>query len=470
MTKKDLFKRIPQVEEILKSNKISELEYSRVLKTKAIRDVLDELRKEIVGSTDETIERIFHKLGFENIVQQVEIKLEQEFSPSLLNVINGTGTILHTNLGRSLLDDSLKDEIWNIISGYSNLEYDIEKGKRGSRYSHVTKMIKLLFGVEDALIVNNNAAAVFLVLNTFAKDKEAIVSRGELVEVGGAFRIPSVMSMSGAKLVEVGSTNKTRISDYEDAITEETSVLMKVHTSNYKMIGFTDAVSNRELKELGDKYNLPVVEDLGSGVYFNMEEYGLPHEPTISESIKSGIDLITFSGDKLLGGPQAGIIVGKKEHIDKMKKNQILRALRVDKFTLAALECTIRMYFDEEKAKKHIPTIRMITYTPEELEVRANVLKSKIEDKNTFLKVNVEDEKSTVGGGSMPGEEFDSKVIVLQGEGVSSVKIEETLRLSKIHVIGRIKDDRYMLDLRTLNDKDFDRIAEEIENCFPRSL
>ena len=450
MQKKDLFKKIPQVEEILKNSRIEELDYSRVLKTKAIRDVLDEIRNKIIQCKEEDAEKLSTEINDENIIINVEERLYREFSPSLLKVINGTGTILHTNLGRSLLDDSIKEEIWNIISSYSNLEYDIAEGKRGSRYSHVTKMIKLLFGVEDALIVNNNAAAVFLVLNTFAKDKEAIVSRGELVEVGGAFRIPSVMAMSGANLVEVGSTNKTRVEDYEEAITEETAMLMKVHTSNYKMIGFTDAVSNRELKELGDKYDIPVMEDLGSGVYFNMEEYGLPHEPTISESIKSGIDLITFSGDKLLGGPQAGIIVGKKEYIDKMKKNQILRALRVDKFTLAALECTIRMYFDEE------------------LFERAKVLKEKIDGRDSRVNVYIEDGKSTVGGGSMPGEEFDSKVIVLSGDGLTADKIEETLRLSSSHIIGRIKDDKYMLDLRTLNDKDFDTIAEEIENCFPR--
>ena len=468
MQKKDLFKKIPQVEEILKNSRIEELDYSRTLKTKATREVLEDIRNKIIQCKEDEVGKLSIEINDENIIIKVEERLYREFSPSLLKVINGTGTILHTNLGRSLLDDSIKEDIWNIISSYSNLEYDIAEGKRGSRYSHVTKMIKLLFGVEDALIVNNNAAAVFLVLNTFAKDKEAIVSRGELVEVGGAFRIPSVMAMSGANLVEVGSTNKTRVEDYEEAITEETAVLMKVHTSNYKLIGFTDAVSNKELKELGDKYDIPVMEDLGSGVYFNMEEYGLPHEPTISESIKSGIDLITFSGDKLLGGPQAGIIVGKKEYIDKMKKNQILRALRVDKFTLAALECTIRMYFDEEKAKKHIPTIRMITLTPEELFERAEVLKEKIDGRDTRINVYIEDGKSTVGGGSMPGEEFDSKVIVLTGDGLTADKIEETLRLSSSHIIGRIKDDKYMLDLRTLNDKDFDRIAEEIENCFPR--
>lgn len=468
MQKKDLFKMIPQVEEILKHSSIEELDYSRSLKTEAIRDVLDEIRSKIIKSNDDEVRKLESQINFDNIIVMVEERLYSEFSPSLLKVINGTGTILHTNLGRSLLDDSIKEEIWNIISSYSNLEYDITEGKRGSRYSHVTKMIKLLFGVEDALIVNNNAAAVFLVLNTFAKDKEAIVSRGELVEVGGAFRIPSVMAMSGANLIEVGATNKTRISDYEDAITEETSVLMKVHTSNYKMIGFTDSVSNRELKELGNKYDIPVMEDLGSGVYYNMEEYGLPHEPTISESIKSGIDLITFSGDKLLGGPQAGIIVGKKEHIDKMKKNQILRALRVDKFTLAALECTIRMYFDEEKAKKNIPTLRMITSTPEELFEKAKILKDKIDERNTAINVYIEDGKSTVGGGSMPGEEFDSKVVVLNGESLTVDRIEEGLRLSKAHIIGRIKDDKYMLDLRTLNEKDFDTIADAIENCFPR--
>lgn len=463
MKKNELFRKIPSVEEILILDEINKLDYPRVLKTEAAREVLGNIRKKIADAKDEEISTVIDEIDIKNIIKNIINTLEKEFSSSLKKVINGTGTILHTNLGRSLLSESIKDEIWKIASGYSNLEYELELGKRGSRYSHVTKIIKLLLNVEDVLVVNNNAAAVLLVLSTFAKDEEVIVSRGELVEVGGAFRIPSVMSMSGAKLVEVGSTNKTRISDYEEAITENTKLLMKVHTSNYKMIGFTESVSNKELKSLGEKYDLPVVEDLGSGVYFDLEEFGLRHEPTIKESIKSGIDLVTFSGNKLLGGPQAGVIVGKKEYIDKMKKNQLLRALRVDKITLASLEATLKLYFDEEKAKKEIPTMRMISYTVEELEEKARILKRIIEEKNTSVKLDIKDEFSTVGGGSMPGEEFPTKVLVISSEKYSVSKIEEKLRLSKSHIIGRVKDNNYMLDLRTIQNSEFEIIAEEIE-------
>ncbi|WP_100065520.1 L-seryl-tRNA(Sec) selenium transferase [Miniphocaeibacter massiliensis] len=464
MEKRDLLRNLPAVEEVLKQVNIKDDSYTKSMKTEAVRESLDYFRNMILDSSDGNLEKI--KIDNDEITIKVREILEKKYSLSLEKVINGTGTILHTNLGRSLLSESIKDEVWKIASGYSNLEYDLEKGKRGSRYIHVTKMIKLLFNVEDVLVVNNNAAAVLLVLSTFAKNKEAIVSRGELVEVGGAFRIPSVMSMSGAKLVEVGSTNKTRIEDYEEAITEETKLLMKVHTSNYKLIGFTENVPNNELNVLGKKYNIPVVEDLGSGVYFDLEKFGLKHEPTIAESIKSGIDIITFSGDKLLGGPQAGIIVGKKEYIDEMKKNQLLRALRVDKITLAALEATLKLYFDEEKAKDNIPTIRMLSYSIEELETRIKILLNKISNKNLDIEISIENEFSTIGGGSMPGEVIPSKVLVISTNKLSVSKLEEKLRLSKSHIIGRIKEDRYMLDIRTIQDDEFDIIANELESLF----
>lgn len=466
MKKEEIFRKIPSVEEILITEEIDKLNHPRALKVEATREYLNILRKKIAKTPNDDIEDFIEKIEFENIVFGVKDNIELNYSSSLKKVVNGTGTILHTNLGRSLLSKEIKDEVWEIASGYSNLEYELEEGSRGSRYSHVTKMIKLLFNTEDVLVVNNNAAAVLLILSTFAKGGESIVSRGELVEVGGAFRIPDVMTMSGGRLVEVGSTNKTRISDYENAITEDTKLLMKVHTSNYKMVGFTESVSNKELKELGEKYNIPVVEDLGSGVYFNLEEFGLRHEPTIGESIKSGIDLITFSGDKLLGGPQAGVIVGKTEFIDKMKKNQLLRALRVDKITLAALEATLKLYFDEEKAKMAIPTIRMISYSVEELDERAKILLKLIEEKNIDMDIEIEDEYSTVGGGSMPGEEFPTKVLVLNSKEYSASKIEKKLRLSRSHIIGRVKDGKYLLDLRTIQDFEFEIIVEELTNTF----
>lgn len=466
MKKSEVFRKLPSVEEILKQEFIKNLEYPRQLKTESVRQVIDNLRKKILETEEEKIDIINQDLELENILKEIKKNLEISFSSSLQKVINGTGTILHTNLGRSLISNSIKDEVWEIASGYSNLEYELVEGQRGSRYSHVTNMIKKLFKTEDVLIVNNNAAAVLLVLSTFAKGYEAIVSRGELVEVGGAFRIPSVMEMSGARLVEVGATNKTRISDYENAITEDTKLLMKVHTSNYKLVGFTETVSNEELKRLGNKYSIPVVEDLGSGVYFNLEEFGLKHEPTVLESVKSGMDLITFSGDKLLGGPQAGIIIGKTELIEEMKKNQLLRALRVDKITLATLESTLKLYLDEEKAKTNIPTMRMISYTTEEIEERINILASMIKDSKASIKIVIEDEFSTVGGGSLPGEVIPTKVLVLSSEKYSPSKIEEMLRLSKSHIIGRIKDDKYMLDIRTIQDNEFDIVVNELEELF----
>ncbi len=461
MNKKELFRKLPAVEEILNEKRIQEKDYPRKVKIDSIRETLEFFRKKILSDSKEEFD-----INMEIVLDKVEEILNLNYSSSLQRVINGTGTILHTNLGRSLLSEAIKDEVWKIASGYSNLEYDLETGKRGSRYTHVTKMIKQLLDVEDVLVVNNNAAAVLLVLSTFAKDDEVIVSRGELVEVGGAFRIPSVMEMSGAKLVEVGSTNKTRVSDYEKAITENTKLLMKVHTSNYKMVGFTETVPNEELNELGKKYNIPVVEDLGSGVYLDLEKFGLKHEPTINDSINSGIDLITFSGDKLLGGPQAGIIVGKKEYIDEMKSNQLLRALRVDKITLASLEATLKLYFDEEKAKSLIPTAKMLSYSIDELENRANILKEKIDKKNLELSINVEDEYSTIGGGSMPGEVIPTKIIVISTDKLSNSKLEKILRLSDSHIIGRIKDDKFMLDLRTIQDDEYEIIADELENIF----
>ena len=375
------------------------------------------------------------------------------------------GTVIHTNLGRSLLSESLKDELWQSASRYSNLEYDIDKGERGSRYTHLTETIKRLTGAEDVLVVNNNAAAVLLVLSTMAKGGEAIVSRGELVEVGGSFRIPSIMALSGADLVEVGSTNKTHMKDYEEAITENTKVLMKVHTSNYRILGFTQSVEVDELCEIGKKHNIPVIEDLGSGVFIDVSKYGLTYEPTVLDSIRKGADIVTFSGDKMLGGPQAGIIVGKKEYISQMKKNQLTRALRVDKLTICALEATLRMYLDEEKAIKEIPTLRMLTYTMEELEEKANTLYSKLENLNTYANIRIEDGLSQVGGGSMPLETINSKVIAITPNNMNVSTLEKKLRLSDSHVIARVYEDKYVLDIRTIFEDEFDILAKEIERA-----
>ena len=372
--KKDLFAILPSIDEVLNDERIIELcgILPRSIVLDSIRSSVDKYRSQIIKLDEDKLDGF--ELSQEMIIIDSINLANKSYELSIKGVINATGIVVHTNLGRSLLSEAVRDELWSVASRYSNLEYDIEKGKRGSRYDHLTNMIKRLTGAEDVLVVNNNAAAVMLVLSTMAKGGEAIVSRGELVEVGGSFRIPSIMALSGADLVEVGSTNKTHLDDYKGAITENTKVLMKVHTSNYRIMGFTESVSLEDMRKLGDEYDIPVVEDLGSGVFVDLTKFGISYEPTILDSINKGVDVVSFSGDKMLGGPQAGIIVGKKKYIEKMKKNQLTRALRVDKMTIATLEASLRLYLDEERAIREIPTLRMLSYTSDELKEKAERL------------------------------------------------------------------------------------------------
>ena len=467
MNKKELFKMLPSVDEVLSQKEIEELieKYPRSIVLESIREVIDKNRQTIVAiKTEEEAEKF--SLTIEKVIEETERKARDNYALSLKKVINGTGTVLHTNLGRSLISEKIKDEIWTAASRYSNLEYDLEKGERGSRYVHLTDMIKRLTGAEDVLVVNNNAAAVMLVLSTMAKGGEAIVSRGELVEVGGSFRIPSVMALSGADLVEIGATNKTHLKDYEDAITENTRALMKVHTSNYRIMGFTESISVAELVELGKKHNLPVIEDLGSGVFIDLSKYGLEYEPTVLDSIHRGADIVTFSGDKMLGGAQAGIIVGKKKYISAMKKNQLTRALRVDKLTICALEATLRMYLDEEEAVKNIPTLNMITMPMEELERKANLLYAEIEKLNLDADVHIEECLSQVGGGSMPLETMKSRGIAITPNNMNVSTLERKLRLSDSHIIARVYDNKYVLDVRTIFEDEFVYVANELKLAF----
>ncbi|GAA0862420.1 L-seryl-tRNA(Sec) selenium transferase [Paraclostridium tenue] len=465
MNKRELFAQLPSVDEMLNQDKIIDAlnSYPRSILLEAIRESIDEKRRAIVDLKQSDFDKF--EISIDEIAQSIMNKCNLKYSLSLKKVINATGTVLHTNLGRSLLSESIKDDLWEAASRYSNLEYNIEKGQRGSRYTHLTDTIKRLTGAEDVLVVNNNAAAVLLVLSTMAKGGEAIVSRGELVEVGGSFRIPSIMALSGADLVEVGSTNKTHLKDYEEAINENTKVLMKVHTSNYRILGFTESVDVDKLCELGEKHDIPVIEDLGSGVFVDVSKYGLSYEPTVLDSIRKGADIVTFSGDKMLGGPQAGIIVGKKEYIEKMKKNQLTRALRVDKLTICALEATLRMYLDEEKAKEEIPTLKMLTYSIKELEEKANNLYSKIEYLNNYADIKIEDGLSQVGGGSMPTETMDSKVITIIPKNINVSTLENRLRLSDAHIIARVYDDKYVLDVRTIFEDEFEVVKTELEKA-----
>ena len=395
------------------------------------------------------------------IVGEVARIVEKEDKNSLRRVINATGTILHTNLGRSLLSEKIKENIESVAFNYSNLEFDIDNKKRGSRYVHLIDIIKKLTGAEDVLVVNNNAAAVLLTLNTLVKDQEIIVSRGELVEIGGAFRIPEIIKLSGGVPVEVGTTNKTHLKDYENAITEETGALLKVHTSNYKILGFTESVSNEEISYLARENELVSINDLGSGQFVDFSKFGLPYEPTVKEILDSGIDIVTFSGDKLLGGPQAGIIVGKKKYIEKMKKNQLTRALRVDKMTLASLEATLKLYLDEKDALEHIPTLHMISLSKERLFGKADVLKTKLSDLD--FDIRIEEDKAEVGGGSYPASYLESVAVKLTHRKLHATEIERRLLEVEIPIITRIKDNSIILDMRTLRTREFDIVKVALE-------
>lgn len=461
MTEKNLFTLIPKVDEILDNESIKE-----ILKFIPRKIVLDSIRLEIdkirtkIKSKEISETEILREI--DAIDLRIKKRAEKKNDYKLKRVVNATGVVIHTNLGRSLINEKIMDNIKEIAVNYSNLEYDLETGGRGSRYSHLEEIIAEITGGEAAMVVNNNAAAVMLVLSTVAKDKEVIVSRGELIEIGGSFRIPEVMEQSGAKLKEVGTTNKTHLWDFERAINENTGALLKVHTSNYRILGFTSNVDSEELFQLKEKYNLPLIEDLGSGVLIDLSKYGLEYEPTVQDSLKKGVDIVTFSGDKLLGGPQAGIIVGKKEYIEAMKKNPLTRAFRVDKFTISALEAVLRYYLDEDLAVKEIPTLNMLSMELDEINKKALELKSRLDDeiRDNSLKIEVEDNFSEVGGGSLPQEKLPTKCIVLALNNLSTQGFERCLREFHTPIIVRLYKDRVYLDLRTIKREEFDIIKE----------
>ncbi|SHI47917.1 L-seryl-tRNA(Sec) selenium transferase [Clostridium amylolyticum] len=455
---KELLRKLPKVDILLQHSKVEEAfeNNSRVLVIEAVREALEDTRKNI-------LEGNIQEFTIEDIINTFNDILDKNNKPKLRKVINAAGIVIHTNLGRSLLCDKAVNQVEDIIKNYNNLEYDIDKGARGSRYSHIEDIIKEITGAEAALVVNNNAAAVMLVLNTLCEEKEAIVSRGQLVEIGGSFRVPEVMKFSKAKLVEVGTTNRTHLYDYENNITENTGVLLKVHTSNFKILGFTEDVSAEELTKLGEKYDVPVVEDIGSGVLINLQSYGLSYEPTVQESVKKGIDVITFSGDKMLGGPQAGIIIGKKKYIDKIKKNQLTRALRVDKMTLAALEATLKCYLDEETAIKEIPTLNMMLTPPEEIKKKAQLLKRKLSTAPKHFSFHIEEDYSMVGGGSMPEEKLKTYVVKVKSSKFSAKELEGELRNYETPIISRISNDEIYLDLRTIFKEDFEIILNALK-------
>lgn len=459
MGNKELLRRLPKIDELLKKDLVIEKakDTSRVLVIESLRETIDKFRSDILSGT-------ISDFTEEDILNYFSCLVGEKSLPKLRKVINATGVIIHTNLGRSLLSKEAVENVVKVAENYNNLEYNLENGARGSRYEHVEELISKVTGAEAAMVVNNNAAAVMLVLSTLCDGKEAIVSRGQLVEIGGSFRVPDVMKFSGAKLVEVGTTNRTHLYDYENNITENTGILLKVHTSNFKIMGFTEEVSIEQLVELGRSKNIPVIEDIGSGVLIDFSKYGFIYEPTVQESIRKGIDVVTFSGDKMLGGPQAGIIAGKKEYIDKIKKNQLTRALRIDKMTLAALEGTLKYYLDEEAAVKNLPTLYMILSPKEEHKKRAQRLKYRLQRSIEGLDIKLDMDYSMVGGGSMPTEKINTYVLKIKSSTKSIEQMERGLRSNITPIIVRIYNNEIIMDIRTILDKDFDTIVEAFKN------
>lgn len=454
----ELLSMLPSVDEVLKSDQCKEwLEsYPRRYVLKAVREVIDIRRKEILNGT-------IKETSIEDMLPDIKLLIERLSSMSLRPVINATGVVIHTNLGRSVLSKKVIENVMRIATSYSNLEYDLNEGRRGKRYSHIKRLLREVTEAEDGFVVNNNAAAVFLCLNEMAKGKEVIVSRGELIEIGGSFRIPDVMLSSGAILREVGTTNKTHLYDYERAVNDNTALILKVHQSNYRIKGFTEDVAIEDLVALGQKRGIPVMYDLGSGCLIDLKPHGIHTEPSVREIVKKGADIITFSGDKLLGGPQAGIIIGRKDLIERIQKNPLTRAVRIDKLTLAALEMTLFDYLDEEKAKKDIPTLRMLLDDPLKIKERAKRIYNSL--KRSIKKADIEliQDVSRAGGGSLPEIDFPTYVVSIKPLSISIRLLEERLRLGNPPVIVRVKEERVIIDARTVESKEIPALITAIE-------
>lgn len=461
MDKNEFYRLIPKVDVLLDKESIQKFdtEMDRQYILTIIRRELESLRVFI----DETADVETIKNRIDNTESSIINSLDKIRQENLKKLINCTGVVVHTNLGRSIISDQIFDEIKQKLTGYTNLEYDLGSGTRGSRHSIVESLLCLLTGAESAMVVNNNAAAVMLVLNTFSLNKETIVSRGELVEIGGSFRIPEVMKMSGARLVEVGTTNKTRLTDYQNAITENTGTIMKVHTSNYSIVGFSESVSIEELAEIKKSKDIVLVEDLGSGTLVDFKSFGIPYEPTVKESVEKGIDIVTFSGDKLLGGPQAGLIAGRKELIDRMKKNQLARALRVDKFTLAVLESVLKIYLKEESVFEKIPTLNMITQKKERVRDRAESLKEMLDANKLQSRIRIIETESMIGGGSLPIALIPSYAVEIKPLNCKISTFEKELRHAPVPIISRIEDDKLILDMRTVSNDELVVIASQLK-------
>lgn len=456
-----LLRKLPKVDELLMDERVAEASCNllREQVVDVIRTVIETVRREILGS-DEALDESY--VSYDMVADKVIQAVRNSHVKSLRRVINGTGVVLHTNLGRAKLSKSAMEAVAEVADKYSTLEYDPAKGGRGSRHVHVEKVIEKITGAEAAMVVNNNAAATTICLAAMGRGKEMIISRGELVEIGGSFRIPEIMEESGAHLAEVGTTNKAKLSDYRGRINENTGAIMKVHTSNYKIIGFTEEVPLKELVKLGREENLPVIYDMGSGLMINLRDYGI-EEPTVREAIADGADIILFSGDKLLGGPQGGVIIGKKKYIDMMKSHPLARILRVDKMTLSAMEATFKEYYDDENAKEKIPVLSMLTRSEEKLKTDAEKLLEMIKKEAPALDAKVEATEDVVGGGSAPATVLKGYSVSVQWNEASSQEIERRLRMDALPIIVRINHDKVLFDVRTIAEDEYRIIADRLK-------
>lgn len=457
-----LLRSLPSIERLLERPLASQLSLglSRERVRDLLRGIIDELREELASG------RWPAASGSQQLTEEAELRLESRAAeyaqPSLRRVINATGVIIHTNLGRAPLARAAIEAVSEAAAHYSNLEYDLTRGERGHRETHCQELLAHLAGSEAAVIANNNAAAVLLVLNTLAEGGEVIVSRGELIEIGGSFRIPDVMVKSGAKLREVGTTNRTRISDYEQAINERTKLILRVHPSNYRIIGFTERPSVQQIADLAHRTGVPSFEDLGSGCLMDLSSYGVIDEPVVASSLKAGISVVSFSGDKMLGGPQAGVIAGSREIVDRVRKNPLMRALRVDKMTYAAIEATLRLY-ERGVALSEVPVIRAIAATREDVGERATRFSGSVTRLTKGkLKASLEEGASIIGGGSAPEVKIPTVLVALESSAMSAASLEEQLRRYRIPIIARTERDRVLIDLRTVAEDDEPVILDAI--------
>ncbi|HEC83375.1 MAG TPA: L-seryl-tRNA(Sec) selenium transferase [Firmicutes bacterium] len=463
MDKQDLLRSIPAVERVLEQADLETLarRLPRWAVTEGVRLVLDRIRQSIVDGERQS------RPEMAEILEEVRLVAEHLAQRGIGKVINATGVLLHTNLGRAILSESAVEAVTEVARGYSSLEIDLDSGKRTSRLRHIEGLLKRIVGCEAATAVNNNAGAVLLALNTLADGKEVIVSRGELIEIGGSFRLPEVIAKSGTIMVEVGTTNRTHLDDYRRAISDRTAAILKVHRSNFEMTGFVESVASAELAELAHKHDLILIEDLGSGALVDYAEFGIEHEPMPQESLRHGADIVTFSGDKLLCGPQAGIVVGRKHLVDEMKVNPLARALRLDKMTLAALEATLRIYLEPEKIKESIPVLKMISTPVADLEARARTIEAMLKEKvGGELEITVERESSQIGGGSLPGVSLETAVVKISSRHKRPDEISSVLRKCKPPIIARIANDKVILDLRTVQPSEDDMLVTQIAAAF----